>query len=287
MRELGLKDVFLICDKGFWNSGNLSELKENGISFLTPLKRNSSEIDYSFMDGQAGSLSAFGENVFLYHGRPIYYHVCQEYGYEKTEIKRRGRHPKGYVPEFTEAQKDLVVLFRDVDLMNDEQSSYSVAMVNREEGYDSEGMKKNEKYFGTIALSVNRDIIPQELFETYKERELIEDGNKAYKDVLDNFAANKQGTDAYKGWLFRQPYRTDALLQGPWQDQGERPFLEIFRRGCHIRRKKNHGTEHQRRMEREHSGPKRPQSLHRSDAVSITHLKSYGYTIGMNCLVCI
>ncbi|MDD7181577.1 MAG: hypothetical protein SOR23_00105 [Candidatus Enterosoma sp.] len=68
-----------------------------------------------------------------------------------------------------------MVLFRDVDLMNDEQSSYSVAMVNREEVYDSEGMKKNEKYFGTIALSVNRDIIPQELFETYKERELIED----------------------------------------------------------------------------------------------------------------
>ena len=107
-----------------------------------------------------------------------------------------------------------MVLFRDVDLMNDEQSSYSVAMVNREEVYDSEGMKKNEKYFGTIALSVNRDIIPQELFETYKERELIEDGNKAYKDVLDNFAANKQGTDAYKGWLFRQPYRTDAFTTG-------------------------------------------------------------------------
>lgn len=202
VRELGLKDVFLICDKGFQNSGNLNELKENGISFLTPLKRNSSEIDYSFMDGQAGSLSAFGENVFLYHDRPIYYHVCQEYGYEKTEIKKRGRHPKGYVPEFTEVQKDLTVLFRDVDMMNDEQSSYSVAMANGKEGYDSEGMKKNEKYFGTIALSVNRDITPQELFETYKERELIEDGNKAYKDVLDNFASNKQGTDAYKGWLF-------------------------------------------------------------------------------------
>lgn len=32
-------------------------------------------------------------------------------------------------------------------------------------------------------------------------------------------------------------------------------------------------------MEREHSGPKRPQSLHRSDAVGITHLKSYGSTL--------
>ena len=42
--------------------------------------------------------------------------------------------------------------------MNDEQSSYSVAMVNREEGYDSEGMKKNEKYFGTIALSLKYSV---------------------------------------------------------------------------------------------------------------------------------
>lgn len=201
VRELGLKDVFLICDKGFRDIGNLEELKESGIVFLTPLKRNSSEIDYSFME-ESGGLSAFGTDVFLYHGRPIYYHVCQKFKYEKTEIKTRGRHPKGYVPRYRTVQKDLTILFRDVSLMDDEFSSYSVMMAEGREGYNAEGLKANEKYFGTIALSVNRDMTPQELFETYKERELIEDGNKAYKDVLGNFASHKQGTDAYKGWLF-------------------------------------------------------------------------------------
>lgn len=202
IRELGLKDVFLICDKGFRDKDNLAEMKENGITFLTPLKRNSTEIDFSFMEGKEGSLSAFGPDVFVYRGRPIYYHVCQEYGRVNTEIKKKGRHPKGYVPEYETVQKDLTVLFLDLDLKNDESSTYSIHMANNDEGYDENGMKENEKYFGTIALSVNREMTPQELFTTYKERELIEDGNKAYKDVLDNFASNKQGTDTYKGWLF-------------------------------------------------------------------------------------
>ena len=123
IRELGLKDTFLICDKGFQDLGNLKEMKENGITFLSPLKRNSAETDYSFMEGKEGSLSVFGQNVFLYNGRPIYYHVCQEYGYSKTEVKKRGRRPKGYVPEYETVQKDLTVLFLDLDLRTDESSS--------------------------------------------------------------------------------------------------------------------------------------------------------------------
>lgn len=63
-------------------------------------------------------------------------------------------------------------------------------------------MKENEKYFGTIALRINSDMDPQELFEIHKERELIEDGNKAHKNVLDDLASHKRHTPEYDGWLF-------------------------------------------------------------------------------------
>ena len=202
IRELGMKDAFLICDKGFRSAENLAELKENGMTFLTPLRRDSKEIDYAFMEGREGSAVPFGKNVFIYHGRPIYYHVCQKYEFRKTEVKKRGRKPKGYVPAYETVQKDLVVLYLDLALKAEEDADYALRMAESDEEFTEERIAMDMKYSGTIALSVNRDMKPEELFGIYKERELIEDGNKAYKHVLGNFASNKQKTDSYNGWLF-------------------------------------------------------------------------------------
>ena len=202
IRELNLKDSFLICDKGFRSTGNLNELKENGIRFLTPLRRDSKEIDYGFMDGKEGSAIPFGKNVFIYHGRPIYYHVCQKYEFQKTEIRKRGRKPKDYVPSYGTVRKDLVVLYLDLALKADEDAGYALHMAESDEEFTQDRIAEDMKYSGTIALSINDDMKPEELFGIYKERELIEDGNKAYKHVLGNFASNKQKTDSYNGWLF-------------------------------------------------------------------------------------
>ena len=46
---------------------------------------------------------------------------------------------------------------------------------------------------------MNSEIAPKEM---YKERELIKDGNKAYKHVLGKFASNKRNSFTYSGWLF-------------------------------------------------------------------------------------
>lgn len=144
------------------------------------------------------------KNPIEIHQKQIQYHPKidnRNFRQKYSANKNTGLHHRILIcPEYETVQKDLTVLF--LDLKNDESSTYSIHMANNDEGYDEKGMKENEKYFGTIALSVNRDMTPQELFTTYKERELIEDGNKAYKDVLDNFASNKHGTDTYKGWLF-------------------------------------------------------------------------------------
>ena len=202
VRELGLEGVCLICDKGFRDEGSLPELRESGLTLITPLRRTSSRVDYSFMEGREGSAAAFGGSAFLYRGRPIYYRVTQRCECVDAEVKRRGRKPKGYVPKTERVRRDQVVLYMDSRLREDEESDYARRMVRGEEGFTAEGMAESEKYFGTIALSVNADMGAEELFQTYKERELIEDGNKAYKHVLGKFASNKQGDDSYNGWLF-------------------------------------------------------------------------------------
>lgn len=204
IKEAGIKNVVLIADKGFRDDANSMLMKENGIIFLVPLKRNDSSIDYGFMGEQAGTAVPFGANVFTYHGRAICFRTIQEYEYKDVRKKRasRGRPKADEKPEYEEIRQDKIVLFLDTELKNEEESTYCQNMANGVKGYTPEGLKESSKYFGTIALAMNSDISPKEMFEMYKERELIEDGNKAYRHVLGKFASNKTNSFTYSGWLF-------------------------------------------------------------------------------------
>lgn len=57
---------------------------------------------------------------------------------------------------------------------------------------------------GTIALAttIKEEKTPKEIYEIYKERELIEDANDAYKNVMRKNASYLQNTNSYYGWLF-------------------------------------------------------------------------------------
>lgn len=91
INEFGLKDATLICDKGFYSEGNLDEMRKGGPRLITPLKRNSDDIDRPFLWGNKGSVLPY-EGLFSYHERTIYYHVCQKFG--KAEIQKRS-HKEG------------------------------------------------------------------------------------------------------------------------------------------------------------------------------------------------
>ncbi len=204
IKETGIKNVVLIADKGFKDADNSKEMKERGIKFLTPLKRNDKIIDYSFMGEQAGTVVPFGSNVFLYHGRAICYKVIHDFDYRDVKVKRegRGRPKKDEKEQYERIRQDKTVLFLDTALKNEEETTYCQNMANKIEGYTADGLRESAKYFGTIALSINDDMSPKDMFYMYKERELIEDGNKAYKHVLGKFASNKRNSYTYKGWLF-------------------------------------------------------------------------------------
>ena len=125
IKEAGIKNVVLIADKGFRDDANSMLMKENGIIFLAPLKRNDSSIDYGFMGEQAGTAVPFGANVFTYHGRAICFRTIQEYEYKDVRKKRasRGRPKADEKPEYEEIRQDKIVLFLDTELKNEEEST--------------------------------------------------------------------------------------------------------------------------------------------------------------------
>lgn len=60
------------------------------------------------------------------------------------------------------------------------------------------------RFMGTIALATNvkEKKTSKEIHEIYKERELIEDTNDAYKNVMSKNASYLQSMNSYYGWLF-------------------------------------------------------------------------------------
>lgn len=74
LREMGKKDVVLIADKGYSTGNNLKWMKDNGIMYVVPLKRNDDTIDYSGMN--LSTRSGF-DGMFVYRDRPILYRVAK------------------------------------------------------------------------------------------------------------------------------------------------------------------------------------------------------------------
>ena len=202
LKELNIRDAYLIADKGFACESNLTAIRRCGMTALWPIRRDSSLIDYSFLEGRS-LVAAFGSSFFAYHGRTVYYKVMQEYEEaEEPEKRKRGRPKKDEEPPMKKVLKEQIVLYVDSRLYEDEMDTYTMGINLRRDGFTPEGLVSSEKYFGTIALAIDKKEDPIAQFTMYKERELIEDGNKAYKHVLDDFASNKQCTDTYNGWLF-------------------------------------------------------------------------------------
>lgn len=193
LRESGIQDATMIADKGFGSEENFVLFKENEIDYIIPLKRDDSLIDYSAIQNQ--SIRAF-EGSFSFNGRAIFYLTQQEIKIRKL----RGRPKSGrrnYVIE-----KDLIITYMDQTMKSKEISDYQSRLSEGRKAYSFEDLTAKEPAMGTLTLRCSKALTPEELYCTYKEREIIEDANKAYKHVLDNTAFWMQDDKAYDGWLF-------------------------------------------------------------------------------------
>ena len=98
--------------------------------------------------------------------------------------------------------QDLVITFTDLGLKNQEIKDYNERIERGCKGYTFVDFQEKEVRMGTLTLRTDMDLKAQKLYETYKERESIEDANKVYKDVLEDDKSYMQDSDAYNGWLF-------------------------------------------------------------------------------------
>ena len=193
IREAGTKNVIMIADKGFGSEENFRLYKENGIDYIVPLKRNDQSIDYGDMESKG--IRAY-TGTFTFSERSIFYLVQQDIVVEK----KRGR-PKEGERNYT-VKQDLIITYMDQTMKTKEIGDYSKRLSSGRSGYSLDDLQKKESAMGTLTLRSCVDLEPQKLYETYKEREIIEDANKAYKHVLDDNASWMQDEKAYQGWLF-------------------------------------------------------------------------------------
>ena len=191
--ESGTENVIMIADKGFGSDENFRLYKENDIDYIVPLKRNDSSIDYGEIENKG--IRAY-TGTFTFNDRSIFYLVQQNIVIEK----KKGR-PKAGERNY-KVKKDLIITYMDQTMKTKEIRDYSRRMTSGRAGYSLEDLQEKETAMGTLTLRSCVDLEPQKLYETYKEREIIEDANKAYKHVLDNDASWMQDEKAYQGWLF-------------------------------------------------------------------------------------
>ncbi len=173
--EAGLSGAVIVADKGFYSRKNVELLIEEGLSFILPLKRNNTLIDYQDI---ARNNFKQGGNYFEYQGRIIWH--------------------KSY-----EAEKNLHLhLFLDEQLKVKEEKDYLNRIKTQPECYSLEQFHEKKHGQGTIALLTQLEDDAENIYLTYKSRMAIEVMFDSMKNVLEADHTYMQNLQTLQGWMF-------------------------------------------------------------------------------------
>lgn len=168
--ESGLKDAIVVADKGFASEKNFELMRELGLRYVVPLKRNSSFFDSSI--ASSGDKSKF-QGYFMYKKRPIWY-------YKNADI----------------------IVYLDNDIKNEEEKDYLTRIEGDFEGYTMEGFIERQYKFGTIILRSNLNKTAEEIYLTYKERAEIEQSFDFLKNLMEQDKTYMQNERSLEAWGF-------------------------------------------------------------------------------------
>ena len=135
----------IVADKGFFSSDNIRKLKHNHLSYIIPLRRNSSLIPD--IDGFTG--------VFSYDGKPVKYWKREE----------------------------DVYIFEDPVLRSEEEKDFLLRM--EENKRSRKQFDENEINFGKLYLLSDLNENPEKIYGLYKQREYVEYAFNVYKNDLE------------------------------------------------------------------------------------------------------
>jgi transposase len=171
LKESGLSKAVIIADKGFYSNANIQELEDNQLSYIIPLQRSSSLINYKPLQPlDKKNLSGY----FTYAKRTIWY-----------------------------STNNKVTLFLDEELRLAEERDYLSRIETHPEKYSLELFHEKQHTFGTMALISNiSESTPEKLYCQYKSRCAIEQLFDSFKNLLAADRTYMRTDEGLEGWMF-------------------------------------------------------------------------------------
>jgi len=173
VKEAGIENAVLIGDKGFYSEDNLKALKKK-LSYILPLKRNSSLIDYNIM--KKGDRRAF-DGCFLFEKRLVWH-----YSYT--------------------AGKDRIAVFMDEKLKAEEEKDWMIRAEKADREQELEALYLHQYWLGTIAVVTDMQIPASEIYSLLKSRVEIETMFDAFKNILHADRTYMREDYQLEGWMF-------------------------------------------------------------------------------------
>jgi len=176
LNEMDNTKGIVIADKGFASLQNMSELEENDINYIIPLRRSSTWYDDSPLKNK--DKSGF-DGHFMFNGRPIWY------------------------SKQTSPQGKTIFLYQDSLLEYVEQKDYMERLMRKKDNtFDEEEFMKKQLRLGTIVLVTSLGQEASDVYYTYKMRNEIEQMFDMYKNELENDTSNMQSNESQEAWCF-------------------------------------------------------------------------------------
>lgn len=141
----GVERCVIVADKGFFSADNVKKLKKRHLSFIIPLRSNSSLIPDS------GEFSG----VFMYDGKPVKYWN----------------------------NENDVYIFEDPVLKSEEEKDYLIRIHKNARSKTS--FNERSEYFGKLYLLSDLKEQPERIYRLYKQREYVEYAFNVYKNDLE------------------------------------------------------------------------------------------------------
>ncbi|MBE0573842.1 transposase [Candidatus Dojkabacteria bacterium] len=171
----GIKNAIIVGDKGFTSRLNLEIIECNDLSYILPLKRNDSLIDYSDINIGKTSMKSF----FKFKNRYIWYIT------RTLDNNRR------------------VTIFLDDQLRVAEEHDYLDRIEKYPDNYSLETFHSKQSSMGTISTIDNLpDKSPKEIYQIYKSRCEIEQLFDIFKNGLEADKTYMHSMESLRGWMF-------------------------------------------------------------------------------------
>ena len=171
LKESGLTNAVIVADKGFYSKDNIKELEDSNLSYIIPLQRSSSLIDYTPLQPlDKKKMSGY----FIYAKRTIWFYKTQN-----------------------------VTLFLDEELKLAEERDYLNRIVTHPEKYSIDQFHEKQHVFGTMAIIANAKKVSSEvLYNQYKSRASIEQLFDSFKNLLEADRTYMRTDEGLEGWMF-------------------------------------------------------------------------------------